>query len=137
MGAFDDERRAFEARMAAQFTALPIKYENVPFKQPTTGWVDFQILPAGGGRISVGTTVKRHRYLGNLQIDIYLPEDTGSSDARSHADTIEAIFRDQQFSAGDSGTITCRTPVYVKGGIVKGYLRGILSIPYQRDKTFS
>ncbi len=136
MGAFDDERRAFEARLAANFTALPIRYENVPFNQPTTGWVAITVIPAGGDRISVGTTVKRHRYLGNLQIDIFVPEDSGTSTARGHADTIEAIFRDQQFSAGVSGTITCRTPTYVTGGVENGYYRAILTTPYQRDKNF-
>ena len=137
MGAFADERRAFEARMAANFTALPIMYENVVFNQPTTGWVSFMILPTGGDRISIGTTVKNYRYLGTLQIDIYVPEDTGSDACRAHADTIESIFRDQQFSAGDSGTITCRTPAFITGGVTNGYLRGIVSIPWQRDKTFS
>ena len=137
MGAFDDERRAFEARMSANFSALPIKYENVPFNQPVTGWVAFTIIPVGGDRITIGTTVKRYRYIGNLQIDIFVPEDTGSAVCRAHADTIESIFRDQQFSAGVSGTITCRTPAYITGGVGGGYYRGILNIPYQRDKNFS
>ncbi len=136
MGAFDDERRAFEARFAANFTALPIKYENIPFDQPVTGWVAITVIPAGGGRSSIGTTVKRHRYVGNLQIDIFVPEDTGTSAARSHADTIDTIFRDQQFSAGVSGTITCNTPVYVTGGVEDGFYRAILTTPYHRDKNF-
>ncbi len=137
MGAFNDERRAFEVRLADNFTALPIKYENVPFPQPVTGWVDIIIISAGGGRISVGTTVKRHRYVGNVQINIYVPEDTGTAACRAHADTIDAIFRDQQFSDANSGTITCRTPAYVPGDVVNGFYFGILSIPYQRDKNFS
>lgn len=136
MGAFDDERRAFEARLSANFTTLPIKYENVPFKQPATAWVAITVIPAGGERISIGTTVKRHRYVGNLQIDIFVPEDTGTSAARGYADTIDIIFRDQQFSAGVSGTITCRTPTYISGGVQDGYYRAILNVAYYRDKNF-
>ncbi len=136
MGAFDDERRAFEARLAANFTTLPIKYENVPFDQPTTPWIAITVLPAGGERISIGTTVKRHRYVGNLQIDIFVPEDTGTSAVRGYADTIDTIFRDQQFSAGSSGTITCRTPAYVPGGVKDGYYWAILTVAYYRDKNF-
>ncbi len=136
MGAFNDERQAIEAKLAAGFSALTIMFENTPIAQPVAGWVAITIIQAGAARISVGTTVKRHRYVGNIQIDIFLPERTGSKVARDHADTIEAVFRDQQFSAGNSGTITCRTPSIVPGGIENGFYRLILNIPYQRDKNF-
>ena len=133
---FADERRAIENRFSANFSALPVQFENVRWNNPATGgYVRFTIRNSGGAQISTGQS-PLHRYAGVIIADIFMPEESGTNAARAHADTIEAIFRRAQFSAGSSGTILCRTPSITVVGIVDGYLQISVSVPFQRDKIY-
>jgi hypothetical protein len=136
---FADERRAIEQRFEDNFTALAasrIKYENQRFTQPTEGaWVALTILTGDGIQASINTS-PLNRYPGVIQIDIRVPEDTGTATARTHADTIEAIFRNQQFSAAASGIIKTRTPSITTRGVIDGWYTLTVSVPYIRDKIF-
>lgn len=132
---FADERQAFETRFAAGFTALPIKFQNVPFVQPATPWVAFHVKPGEGRQVSTNSR-PLYRYAGIVQIDINVPEQSGTAAARGYADTIEALFRNVQFSAGSSGTITCRAPYITDRGVVDGWYVLSVTVPYQRDKIF-
>jgi hypothetical protein len=133
---FADERRAIEARFAANFSTLPVAYENVPFAQPASGgFVRLTIRPAGARQASTGSSPLQ-RYAGLIVADIFVPENTGTATARAHADTVEAIFRQAQFSAGNSGTITCRTPSIEAVGVRDGWFQLSVSVPYQRDRIF-
>ena len=134
---FADERRAIEARFAAAFTVLPVAYENQKFAPPANAaWVALTILPGEGRQVTIGGAGARQRYAGVIQVDVYVPEETGTATARGHADTIETVYRQVQFSAGASGTITTATPFIVSRGIEDGWYRLVVSIAYRRDKTF-
>ena len=133
---FADERRAIEARFASNFSALTVKYENQRFTPPKTEpWVALTILPGQGRQASIGSA-PLNRYPGVIQVDIHVPENSGTQTARTHADTIEAIFRNVQFSAGSSGTISTRTPFITTRGITDGWYTLTVSVNYQRDKIF-
>jgi len=133
---FADERKAIETRFAANFTALPVQYENQRFAMPATGgWARLTIRNAGAGQISTGSS-PLHRYAGVILADVFMPEETGSQAARTHADTIEAIFRRAQFSSGSSGTILCRTPSITTVGVADGWFQVQVSVPFQRDRIF-
>jgi len=139
---FEDERRAIEGRFAANFTALAIKWENQPFDIVNdTAYVALTILTGAGHQASLGGASALQRYAGVIQIDIYVPEDTGTKVAKQHADTIESIFRQVQFSAGSSGTIFTRTPSIKTLGTMagsqraeSGWHRTVVSVDYHRDK---
>ncbi len=131
---FADERLAIERRFAANYVGTVVKYENVPFVQPSTAWVSLHLLSGEGRQVSVGAARSLHRYVGVVQVDIYIPEDGGTAQSRTIADTVEAIFRGQQISAGSSGTIIFRTPFYVPHGIEAGWYRATVSTTYQRDR---
>ncbi len=131
---FADERRAIEGRLADNFATLPIRFENVPFEQPhDAGFVSLSIRPGQARQASTGPN-PLHRYTGTIQVDVFVPEDTGTQAARAHADTLEAIFRGAQFTAGASGTITCRTPRLETPMARDGWFQLSLRVPYQRDR---
>lgn len=136
MGAFQDERAAIEGRMQANFSALPVRYANVDFKQPKDApWVAFDILTGRGEQVSLNSR-PLNRYAGVIQATIHVPEETGTAVARGHADSIEAVFRNRQFSAGASGSIVTRTPYVTDLGLLDGWYRLAVSVNYRRDKTF-
>lgn len=134
---FSDERRAIETRLADNFSALPIWYENQKFDIPAgTPWVKITILNGAGRQASINSSPLQ-RYVGVIQIDVFVKQDSGTATARTHADTIEAIFRNAQFSAGSSGTITCRTPSITPVPDQDEWYQLSVSVSYHRDVTHS
>ena len=130
---FADERRAIEGRLADNFTALPVRFDNLPFDQPhDAGFVALSIRAGQARQVSTGPR-PLHRHTGTIQLDIFVPEDSGTQVSRAHADSLAAIFRGARFAAGDSGTITCRTPRIDTPGVRDGWHLISLRIPYQRD----
>lgn len=130
---FEDERRAIEARFAANFSTVPIRWENVPFTQIKTAWVALRILRGEGNQASTNSN-PLYRYAGVIQVDINVPENVGVAQLNTLADAVEAIFRGVQFSSVNSGTITCRAPYLTTLGLDAGWYRGAVTAPYQRDK---
>ena len=131
---FADERRAFETRMTDNWTGQPVKYENIPFNQPDgSPWIQMTILPGSGLNASIGTTRSVQRHVGIIQFDVYVPEMTGTGTARTIADSIATIWRNKQFEAGDSGTITTYVPSYQSLGVNEGWYHGVVTVSYQRD----
>ena len=132
---FSDERQAIESRLDNGFSAVPIKYENVPFDPPKgSPYIALTILSGNGINASIGTDRPLLRHAGIIQLDIFVPEDTGTEVARTHADSLDTLFKNVQFSAGSSGLITTRVPFYTTLGIEQGWYRAVLSVAYQRDK---
>ena len=129
--AFESTRRAFEARLSANFSALAIRYENVPWNQPdATPWVALTLLDGQAVRANLGDAAL-HRFPGVLQIDIFQPEYTGMKTMRDHADTIAAIFpAGTQFSAGASGTIVMGVPEFISLGVEEGWFHGVVTVPF-------
>jgi|TARA_Y100000114_G_C11565104_1_gene233645 hypothetical protein len=137
---FADERKAIESRLSTNWTTTTIQFENVPFKKPDNNtYIAMFILNGSAEQIDMSgsATTDKHRHIGNIIIQIFVPADTGTNTARSYADSLATIFRAVQFSAGSSGTILCRTPTITRVGVSEGILQTNLDIPFQRDVTYS
>lgn len=134
---FQDERVAIEAQFANNWTGTTadrIKWENQKFEQPKSGsWVALTIRNGEARQASVNSR-PLNRYPGIIQIDVYVPEESGTDTARSLADSAASIFRNVQFSYGSSGTITTRVPYLVTLGVTDGWHRVVVTVNYQRDK---
>lgn len=130
-----DERVAIETRLAAAFTSLPVYWEGTPFNRPATAHVIFRIRPDTGRQISVGRG-GLHRYSGTLECRIATPEDGGTAQSRTVADQLSAALGDAKFSFGTSGQITTGVPSYSSQGVVGGWHRATVAVPYRRDKSF-
>lgn len=130
---FADERTAIATRLASNWSTTTIQYEGQPFVQPTTPWISLSILSGAGRQASLGSSQPLHRFVGVIQIDVFVPENTGTNTARQYADTLSTIFRRAQFSYGSSGVITCETPSVQPGPPEAGWNRLIVSTPYRRD----
>jgi len=133
---FDAERQAIESRFAANFTSLAadrIAYENVKFKQPTSGsWVRLTIRNGDARQASIANS-PLNRYIGVIVVDVFVPEDTGTATARQLAESAAAVFRNVQFSVTGSGTITTRVPTIFPVGVQNGWLQLSMSVAFYRD----
>lgn len=135
MGSFADERAAIEKRLKDNWTTTPIVFDNVGFRPTDSEYIAIFIQNAAATQIELTGSTPRHRYTGLISIQIFVNANSGSQTARSYADTIAAIFRNQTFSSGSSGTIICRTPNVQRVGVVEGRFQLNLTVPYYRDAT--
>jgi len=130
-----DERTAIENRLAAGWSTTPIRYENVPFKEPTAPYVALFILDGEGLQISLGTPALR-RWPGLIKMQIFVQQDSGTQLAKAYADSLGALFDRAQFSSGNSGTIRCRVPSTTEVGITNGWYQLNVTIPFIRDRQY-
>jgi len=134
---FADERQAIEGRVSTNWTTSPVQYENVPFTAPTDNiYVSLVILPAAASQIDMADS-PTHRHTGVIVMQVFVPVETGTNVARTHADGLAAIFRNAQFAAGSSGTILCRSPEINRVGVQNGLYQLNVSVPYQRDVVYT
>ena len=135
MSGFAAERQAIESRMAANFTTIPIRYENVPFKETQTAYCALFIRRGEGHLITLGPAPQLQRWAGIIAVQVFVPEDTGTETPSSYADNIASVFNRQEFSAGASGLIRCRTPRVETVGTRNGWFQINVTTPYIRDKS--
>lgn len=132
---FADTLKAVESRLQTNWTTTPIKFQNVPFNETATAYVALFLQDGEGLQISLGTVALR-RWAGIIIVQVFVPETTGTSVARGYADTIGAIFDRVQFSSGNSGVISCRTPSIETIGLRDGWWQVNVTIPYRRNKQY-
>lgn len=136
MAHWDDARIAIESRINSNWTTTPVRYwsSGVPFVVPATAYIAVQIEEFTASQITLGSVPQTHRYTGIITIQVLVPERQGAKLAATYCDTLDPIFRRAQFSSGNSGVITCRTPQVRTIGIMNGWYQMNMSIEYHRDK---
>lgn len=122
--------RALERAAAMALAPLPIATEGNPFT-PTIGtkWAALNNLRAGADVASLGVG-GQDEHTGVLQIDVNVPEGTGTGELLADADTLRA-----HFVAGRSFTYQTQTVRVRRADVsavrrVDGWLRVSVSITY-------
>jgi len=132
---YNDQRNAIQNHFKTQFEAahpgIPIIYDNIKADKPADGYVQINILNGDSALKGLGST-KLYRYAGVVSVDIYQPTKKGIKEADSQADTIDGIFRGQQFSG-----LLFRAAQRMDLGNDDNYWRVSISISFQRDELFS
>jgi hypothetical protein len=128
---FAAETIAIENKLSTTWTTTPIAYENVDY-EPTPGTPYIEIFVKTGESMHASLGPKPiHRFSGVILINIYVEKSVGLAQAMTYADTLAAIYRDQQFSG-----ITCRSPYIKKAGQVGEWQVLSLIVPFLRDEIF-
>ena len=130
---FATARRDIEGRLTANWATTSIAYDNVPFKTPSdsTSWVRLRIFEENVTRLNIGNP-GTHRVSGLIVVEIFVPQGRGTQTVRGYADTIAAVFRDQQFSG-----ITCREATPRSVGEYEGWWQYNVSVPFYWDGVYS
>jgi hypothetical protein len=121
----------------------PIAWPNQRFEQPQGElFVVFTLLTFTSNQMSLGANINLYRHFGEVQIDIYVPQNKGVATARTAADKIAGIFRNKSFSTSDGNLITFRTPTFRELAVNETRAlnmddikyRLIVLCPFQRDE---
>lgn len=131
-----DTRIAIEKTMQDNWAeaGVPVFYDNVKIETPNGPFLRHKIMDTSAVRSEInGGTTHFNRYTGVVQIDVVVPENTGTHRARQLADIASAIYRGKSISYGDSGQITFRIPSTQSAGVMSGYYRLVVRCPFDRD----
>jgi hypothetical protein len=116
MSVRDEMRQAMYDRLLTFFPTefgrtVPIGLENLEFVQPKNDpymmcWFRFM----KSKKASIGTTQSFIRTQGFFMIDCIVPKDSGSKVLWQMADTLSAIFKEQNFSLVGGSNVTLYPP---------------------------
>jgi hypothetical protein len=118
----------FKTAFELAYPGVPIVFDNIKSDKPINGFIMLNILNGASALRGLGLT-KLYRYAGVVSVDIYIPSKTGLQLADHYADTIDAIFRGQQF-----GGLLFRASTRTDLGDDDNYWRVNISAPFQRDE---
>jgi Bacteriophage related domain of unknown function len=133
------ERACIEAHfnsgwLSSPYAVVPIHYENLPLKQPTTDYILHRITDADGRQIEVtGQGPTLHRYIGLVQVDILATAGSGSANSRKMADIVCELYRRKQLTDAVGARLTFRTPSFRAIGLVNERYRFVVTCPFHRD----
>jgi hypothetical protein len=109
---FEIVRSAIESRLDTNWgSTTDIAWENVRFEATQDEyWIRPTILEGEAEQITLEST-PLYRTIGLLTIGVFAPEGEGTAQARTHADSLAAIFRGAKFSG-----LTFWTPTITRAG---------------------
>ena len=121
------------AGMAAHYPAVPICFENAPFRQPETEWIAAFLLDGPSYQIEIGVP-SRDRHVGLVHIDVLAPLNTGTSRANALAEFVGNLLRQREVILNDGAQLRMRAPSYQRAGVQNGFYRIIVKVGYWRDE---
>lgn len=132
---FNDTQTAIEARFKDSWNDLaPVRWENLEFNTlEYEEYVALSSVEADGQQITTGSVNYIVRYAGQIVLQIFRKEGTGTGRTGELADAFGDIFRRAQFEFGDSGLISCQIPNKLPVGPSDGWYQTNIRVPYYRD----
>lgn len=126
-----------QVAMAANHPSVPVQFQNAPFQQPETAFIQFWLLDGKSFFCNVGT-LKVDRHVGLFQIDVYVPENTGTSQANMISEFVGKLFRGQVTQLADGAKLVTQSPQFsYNGRSGTGYSRIMVRVPYHRDEPLA
>lgn len=123
-----------DTAMAADYPAVPVKYENQEFKQPKTLWMEmgvFEVSPPA--HASIGTKTRFHRHYELLAFTVNVPENTGVKAGNDLAQYLVDLFQDTNVSLPDRDAVSFKVGRITPNGLSNGFYQLVVTIPLWRD----
>lgn len=134
----ESQRSYLETRLtnvAPLYTPTPaLWFDNLAFEPNISGnHIVLTILDGDSRPADIGNkTVDRH--VGIVQIDVLIPEDSGSAPAKKMADYFGNAFRKIDVILEDGARLVTKIPEYKNMGTKNSFYRYVISIPFKRDE---
>ncbi len=134
---FAEVSQAIEERMDTQWTALypsiDVFYQNTGQKASDgTTYLSLDILYGEAERKNIGVSYRNHRLKGFINVNVFVPRNTGSRTALGYADSVAGIFRDQNFDG-----VTCLSPSVRELDQNKSWLQVNIRTEFWFDEAFT
>lgn len=109
----ETERKLLAQHLAAVWDDSdgPIAWPNQPFETPEKHlFAVFNIVDRGSTRQSLGIAQFFNRHHGSIQLDIYTPQDAGTTQSRQIADRLALLYDSIELITDDGEKLTFGTP---------------------------
>lgn len=130
-----NEEKLIRDRMSAQWDedTTPVHWPNDSFTPPKDAgeWVRFSVVTDVARLADVAPSAARHRFTGQVIIQVFTPEGTGSARNNTLCQTAIDVFNHYRSGGLVFGTAFKRTIGYDGSGY---YQQNVLC-PYHRDST--
>jgi hypothetical protein len=128
-------RRVIEARFKAAWSnRTPVRWDGVPFVEPAgQPWVALYLLDGESNQLTLETT-PRYRDVGVVVMQVFVPEDSGTQEARRLAAFAAAALRAWSAAVGDTGWLWMRAPSIERVGVDAGWLQFNVTVRYRFDR---
>lgn len=131
----DEARKALydiiENAIQAEHPTVPIEYENLSFEVPVASpYVSLMTYWPHSMRNSLGTEKKFIKHKGIFQVDVTVPENTGTKDQNEIMDTVERALDEFQLTLGNGAYMKSYTPTIVKMSRVRGFWQGAVLVNF-------
>ena len=127
---FETLTREIESRMAANWSATPIAYENVPFTPDNDPWIRLTVVNGAGLTLGVTGSTPAVRDSGLISVQVFVPEGTGSQQAKALVDLVLPIYEHTRFSG-----ILAYTATINPAGTFDGWHQTNITIPFRRVRN--
>ena len=112
---------------------IVVKTENNKFVQPDSTWIEISISDGlEAYRRTLGSNY-RADILGNVQVDIQVPEETGMRDMNLLKIGLDNLLSGRQFTLVDGDYVLFRDGIAKRGRIVDGYFTSTMLFYYTRS----
>lgn len=115
---------AVETRLQTNWVTTDIAWPNVDYKPTGSAYVRCNVFGSWADNGILGTNLKRYR--GVIRISVFVPRGDGLVTAQTYADTIAAIFNNQDFD-----DVVCHVGRQEQGPGNEAYSQIDLLIPYR------
>lgn len=120
--------------MSVQNPGLAIVGDNLPYpKSPNDPWLHIAFIPGIRYRTNIGTQ-PRWRQLGILNVNVMVPEDTGSDACWALVDDVIASIEDKSYElSGNGGKVSVFNTDVTPRGILNGYWTVSVKMEFRKD----
>lgn len=125
-----------KSALTGAYPSVAIQYENVALQQPDGTWVSLALIDGPGRQVELGARTT-FRHVGVAQIDVLVPQLSGTVAARTIAEFLGNAFRTQTVYGVDGCRIIYRAPEFTARGAHNGFYCIMVRIPYWRDEPRS
>ena len=121
---FKQHRTSIEQLIQAEYKKLPIAWQNAPFQKPNSSpWLRVSVNNTSTNRVGIAQVVERT--IGLVQIQIFIPLNTGSYDIGVIADDLANILRSRKYNG-----ITFLDPALGPGQETDGWYMAVLNTEF-------
>lgn len=139
MAGFDDVRekvyQIFASEFAAEHPTVLQRFENQKFEQPNNvPWIYVSVLPGDSIRADIGTNQKNFYHYGAIQVQLMVPESTGTKQLHEMAWTAFRVLADRDWPLPEGKMTTYNCQRRTRGIIGGAYVMNVIT-EYRHDEA--
>lgn len=129
---YESEHLEIQSRFAAVMGNVQVSWPNVTFTPPSPSieWYRFKVSNGDAERVLIGRATSNYRSYGIIQIQVFVPLNTGNANGLQKADAVAAVFRNWY-----GATVRCQeASIKDIGAEGNGWYQYNVNIPFYRDE---